>query len=154
NDRVAFIKAFEKADAAQVTELGLWKVFVMEQVRRSLRDRDLTAFVSGLQREAWLLGDAYVVFQAELIENASFLEDRAEFIGALLALDPAILRRQPPPQARAIEWAFTYANTHLLPLLTRIWPIPDDLPHAAGMGNLARVKHWFDSAGVVRNIAD
>ena len=47
-----------------------------------------------------------------------------------------------------------YANTHLLPLLTRIWSVPDDLPHAAGMGNLARVKQWFDSAGVVRNLAE
>jgi hypothetical protein len=32
-------------------------------------------------------------------------------------------------------------------VLTRIWPLPDDLPHAAGMGNLSRVKHWFDAAG-------
>jgi hypothetical protein len=64
------------------------------------------------------------------------------------------LRRQPPPPSKAIEWAFTYANTHLLPLLTRIWPVPDDLPHAAGMGNLTRVTQWFDSAGVVRNLDD
>ena len=34
-----------------------------------------------------------------------------------------------------------------MPLLTRIWPVPDDLPHAAGMGNLARVKQWFDESG-------
>ena len=32
-------------------------------------------------------------------------------------------------------------------MLTRIWPLPDDLPHAAGMGNLARVKQWFDASG-------
>jgi hypothetical protein len=25
--------------------------------------------------------------------------------------------------------------------------MPDDLPHAAGMGNLSRVKHWFDESG-------
>jgi hypothetical protein len=25
--------------------------------------------------------------------------------------------------------------------------VPDDLPHAAGMGNLSRVKHWFDKSG-------
>jgi hypothetical protein len=37
--------------------------------------------------------------------------------------------------------------THLIPLLTRIWPLPDDLPHAAGMGELARVKRWFDESG-------
>jgi hypothetical protein len=153
-DRLTFIKAFEKADVAQVAELGPWKVFVMEQVRRTLQDRDLTAFAGALQREPWLLGDPHVAFQNELIETAAFLEDRGDFIETLLGLDPAILRRQPPPASKAIEWAFMYANVHLLPLLTRIWPVPDDLPHAAGMGDLARVKQWFDSEGVVRNLHD
>jgi hypothetical protein len=153
-DRVSFIKPFEKSDFAEVAELGLWKVFVMEQVRRTVPDGNLSVFVGSLQREPWLLGDAYVAFQTELIETASFLHDRGEFIRALLDLDPAILRRQPPPPSKAIEWAFMYANTHLLPLLTRIWPVPDDLPHAAGMGNLAGVKQWFDSAGAIRNLDD
>jgi hypothetical protein len=151
--RVSFIKAFEKSDVAQVAQLGLWKVFVMEQVSRAVVDGDLTAFVGWLQRGMWLLGEASVDFQNGMIGAAS-LNDRGEIIAALLDLDPAILRRQPPPPSKAIQWAFMYANTHLLPLLTRIWPIPDDLPHAAGMGNLARVKQWFDSAGAVRNFAD
>jgi len=150
-NRASFIKAFAKSDFAQVAALGLWKVFVMEQVRRALQDRDLTAFVGRFQREPWLLGDASLTFQVELIETASYQKNHGEeFIGALLGLDPAILRRQ-PPRSNAIEWAFTYGNTHLLPLLTRIWPVPDDLPHAAGLGNLARVQEWFDSAGAVRN---
>ena len=156
-DRLSFIRCFnrsDRSDFAQVAALGLWKVFVMGQVQRALDERDLAAFVGELQREPWLLGDAYVAFQAELIETASFQTDRAEFIGAILDLDAAILRRQPPPPSRAIEWAFMYANMHLLPLLTRIWPVPDDLPYAAGMGNLARVKQWFDSAGIVRNLED
>ena len=153
-DRASFIKAFEKSDFAEVAALGLSKVYVMEQVRRTLQDPDLTAFAGSLRREPWLLSDTCVPFQAELIETASFLEDRGEFIDALLGLDPAILRRQPPPPSKAIEWAFTYANTHLLPLLTRIWPVPDDLAHAAGMGNLARATQWFDSAGAVRNLDD
>jgi hypothetical protein len=25
--------------------------------------------------------------------------------------------------------------------------VPDDLPHAAGVGDLSRVKHWFDESG-------
>ena len=146
-DRLSFIKCFiEKSDLAQAAALGPWKVFVMEQVRRTVHDRDLTAFVRGLQREPWLLGDAWVGFQAELIGIAT-LNDRGEFITALLDLDPAILRRQPPPPSQNIEFAFTYGNTHLIPLLTRIWPVPDDLPHAAGMGNLSRVKQWFDESG-------
>jgi hypothetical protein len=156
-ERLAFLRRFNRSDRSdfdQVAALGLWKVSVMGQVQRALQERDLAAFVGGLQRDPWLLEDAYVAFQVELIETASFLEDRQEFIGALLDLDPAILRRRPPPPSRAIEWAFMYANTHLLPLLTRIWPVPDDLAHAAGMGDLGRVQHWFDSAGAIRHLED
>jgi len=109
-------------------------------------DSDLTMFVRLLQSEPWLLGEAFVEFQTEIIGRAA-LHGRGEFITALLDLDPAILRRQPPPPSQAIEFAFTYAKTHLIPVLTRIWPLPDDLPHAAGMGDLARVKQWFDESG-------
>jgi hypothetical protein len=149
--RVSFIKAFEKSDSGEAAELGLWKVFVMERVSRAVVDGDLTAFVGWLRRETWLLGEASVDFQAGMIGAAS-LNDRGEIIAAILDQNPAILRRQPPAPSKAIEWVLMYANTHLLPLLTRIWPVPDDLPHAAGMGNLARVKQWFDSAGVLRNL--
>jgi len=109
-------------------------------------DSDLTEFERLLRREPWLLDDRFVDFQVRIIERAT-LNDREEFITALLDLEPAILRRQAPPPCQAIEFAFTYAKTHLLPVLTRIWPLPDDLPHAAGMGDLPRVKQWFDESG-------
>jgi hypothetical protein len=32
-------------------------------------------------------------------------------------------------------------------MLLRIWPMPDDLPHAAGDGDFARVRRWFDAQG-------
>ncbi len=143
--RPAFVKSFIE-QGRHADEAGPWKAFVMGQVRRAEHDGDLTAFVSGLQREPWLLGEASVEFQARLIETAT-LNGRGAFINALFDVDPAILRRQPPPPSQTIEFAFTYANTHLIPLLTRIWPVPDDLPHAAGMGNLSRVKQWFDESG-------
>ncbi|HEX2454982.1 MAG TPA: ankyrin repeat domain-containing protein [Vicinamibacterales bacterium] len=144
--RPAFIKYFIETRPAHATAAGPWPAFLMGQVTRAAHDGDLTAFVSALQRERWLLGEAYVEFQAGLIGTAT-LNDRGEIISVLLDLDPALLRRQPPPVSQAIEFAFTYANTHLIPLLTRIWPLPDDLPHAAGVGDLSRVKHWFDASG-------
>ena len=101
-----------------------------------------------LQRESWLLGDSHVGFQVGLIQRAT-LRDRGAFISTLLDLNPALMRRRPPPESQAIEFAFTYVKPHLIPLLTRIWPIPDDLPHAAGMGDLDRVKRWFDESGKV-----
>jgi len=147
--RRAFIESFIEQgslDPAQATAAGPWKAFVMGQVSQAAHERDLTPFVSVLRREPWLLGDAYVWFQKRLIENAT-LNDREEVIVALLDLGPALLRRQPPPPSQAIEFALTYGHAHLVPLLTRIWPLPDDLPHAAGMGDFSRVKHWFDAEG-------
>jgi hypothetical protein len=117
-------------------------------VSRAVVDGDLAAFVSGLRREPWLLGEAFVEFQSGII-GAATLNGRGEFISSLLDLGPAILRRQPPPPSQAIEFALTYAHTDLIPLLTRIWSLPDDLPHAAGMGNLTRVKEWFDDSGTL-----
>jgi hypothetical protein len=156
--RPAFIESFIHNRPRHATEVGLWKAFVMEQVRRAVSswsghsasvtppigNSDLEAFIRLLRRESWLLGDGFVAFQADILALAT-LKDRGAFITALLDLDPAILRRQPPPQSQAIEFAFTYARTHLVPLLTRIWPLPDDLPHAAGRGDLARVQGWFES---------
>jgi hypothetical protein len=147
--RLAFIQYLIKERAlafVRATPDGPWQAFVMEQVMRAVQDGDLAAFVRGLQREAWLLGEANVGFQTGIIERA-ILRDRGEFISALLDLDPALVRLEPRPQSQAIEFAFTYAKPHLIPLLTRIWPMPDDLPHAAGMGNLPRVKRWFDESG-------
>jgi hypothetical protein len=148
--RLAFIKYLieeRSLEFVDATPDGPRQAFVMEHVMRAVQDGDMTAFVSGLRREPWLLGEACVGFQIGIVERAT-LRDRGEFIVALLDLDPALARRQPPPQSKAIEFACTYAKMHLVPALTRIWPMPDDLPHAAGMGNLSRVKRWFDESAV------
>jgi ankyrin repeat protein len=147
--RLAFIKYLIKERAltfVRATPAGPWQAFVMEQVMRAVQDGDLTTFFRVLQREAWLLGEGCVDFQTGIIERA-ILRDRGELIIALLDLDPALLRQDSPPQSQAIEFALTYAKPHLIPVLTCIWPMPDDLPHAAGMGNLPRVKRWFGESG-------
>jgi hypothetical protein len=157
--RTAFVSYFIENRPPHATEVGLWKALVMERVNRavyswtgseaSFKDprgqSDLPAFVSLLQSEPWLLGEAFVEFQTKIIERAA-LHGLGEFITALLNMNPAILRGQ-PPRSQAVEFAFTYANTHVIPELNRIWPVPDDLPHAAGLGDLSGVKHWFDDSG-------
>lgn len=144
--RRAFVTHFVERGRSDVIRNGLWLAFVMDQVSRSAHDGDVTALVSGLQREPRLLNDDWVDFQDGLIVEA-ILNDRQAVLAAFLDLAPAIARRQPPPPSQALEHVFTYGTTHLLPLLTPIWPVPDDLPHAAGMGDLARVKGWFDDQG-------
>ena len=127
---------------------GPWQVFVMQQVEGALRDGDPTSFVDGLRREAWLLSEAQVDFQVRLIEGtAGGLKDNAALLKAFLDLDPAVLHCPVPPPSRAFAHAFTYAQTHVFRMLLRIWPMPDDLPHAAGSGDFALVKRWFDAAG-------
>jgi hypothetical protein len=150
--RLAFVKSLVDTQpenvreiAGQATTVGLWMVFVMKQVTEAVHKGDLTAFIGELRREPWLLGDDFVWFQDRVIGIAALNDGLERFVSALLDFHPAILRRQPPPPSHNIEQALTYATTHLLPLLTRIWPVPDDLAHAAGMGDLPRVKRWFDA---------
>jgi hypothetical protein len=146
--RSAFIQYLiaNKPDVHGPDSFAPWQSFVKQQISRALHEGDLTLFVGGLRREAWLLSDEQVEFQVRLI-GAAVLNDRGAFITALFDLDPALLHRLVPPPSQAIEFAFTYVKTHLLPLLLRIWPLPDDLPHAAGSGDLARVRRWFDADG-------
>ena len=149
-DRLSVVKFFierQSLDFDHTRAGGLWRAFVIGHIVRSLHDNDLASFVNMLKRERWLLGDDYVWFQKDLIGKATLNTDRVTPISALFDLDPAILHLQPPPQSEAIAYALTYGTRDLIPLLTRIWPLPDDLPHAAGMGNLARVKQWFDASG-------
>jgi hypothetical protein len=145
--RAAFIKCFVETRAEHIRKIGaaarrvgLWRTFVMGQVSRSVQGDDVAAFTAALRREPWLLADECIDLQNELMGSG-----RAEFITALLDLDPAILRH--PPRSDNIEHALTDGKQHLVPLLTRVWPMPDDLPHAAGMGDLEGVKRWFDSEG-------
>jgi hypothetical protein len=152
--RLAFVKSSIDTQpenvreiARQATTVGLWKVFVMKLVTEAVHARDLAAFVGELQREPWLLGDDFVWFQEHVIGIAAFSDGLEPFVSAFLDAHPAILRRQPPPPSQNVEQALTYAKTPLLPLITRIWSIPDDLVHAAGMGDLSRVKRWFDADG-------
>lgn len=147
--RAAFVTYFiehRQGGLEHAPEDGPWPIYLMSEIKHAARDGDVTACAEILDREPWLLGDAHVDFQQRIIEQAT-LQDREGIIVALLDGDPAILRRQPPPESQAMEIAFTYAHTHLVPLLTRIWPVPDDLPYNAGRGNLSRVKTWFDASG-------
>jgi hypothetical protein len=157
--RSQFIRYFieNKPDVHDTAPFTPWQAFVRQQVVRAMHDGDLPSFVGLLRRDAWLLSDASMKFQVALIEGtAATLKDRAAFLKALLDLDPAVLHNPVPPPfsgvtydgtGRAFIDAFTYAQTHLLPMLLQIWPMPDDLPHAAGNGDFSRVRRWFDAAG-------
>jgi hypothetical protein len=157
--RSRFIQYFieNKPDVHDPDPFRPWESFVKQHVMRAMDDGDLPSFVGLLQRDAWLLSDASVKFQITLVERTAVtLKDRAAFLKAFLDLDPAVLHSPVPPASSGITYdgtcrafihAFTYGQTHLLPMLLRIWPMPDDLPHAAGSGDFAQVRRWFDTAG-------
>jgi hypothetical protein len=123
-----------------------WEAFVMRQLTSALGSNDLPAFRRWLQNEPWVLQPAFVHVQIAMIERASW-DNREPFITALLEFDPALLETANPPPAAALVYALGYGHAHLVPTLTRIWPLPDDLPHAAGTGNAAAVARWFNAAG-------
>lgn len=121
-----------------------WRAFVEHRAMRAIIDDDLAEFTRLLSAEPWLLGES-----VKLI-GSCVLNDRPQFIEQIYRLDPGLVERGPPPTPRSsspLDWAFIYAKPHLVPLLTRVWPLPEDLPHAAGVGDLEKVKKWFDASG-------
>jgi hypothetical protein len=113
----------------------------MNELEGAMRGNNLEEFNRWLQREPDLLGESDLV---GLIEIAAY-HDRGPFIARLMEFNPALKVKRPP--SSALGFALEYGNAHLIPLLIQIWPLPDDLPHAAGVGDFARVRDWFDEAG-------
>lgn len=149
--RTAFVEFLEQQPGILWHEPATtpWETFVIFQLA-SARDRnDLFSFRGWLDQEPWVLQGAFINAQIELMLPACYMRDREAFIVTLLERDPALLRADPPPRPRSslIVQALSYGNAHLVPLLTRIWPLPNDLPHAAGVGDAAAVGRWFDSTG-------
>ena len=132
-----------RATRFQETHITPWQAFIRH---RALHADDRSELERLLRTEPGLIGESSLRFEIELVEHA-VLSDRPDLIEGLFELDPGLLGRQPPPASNALAWAFTYAKAHLVPLLTRVWPLPDDLPHAAGIGNFENVRKWFDDSG-------
>ena len=123
-----------------------WQTVVMNELFKAINEDNLQEFARWLQQEPDLLGESYVALQAQLLEHA-VLKDRGPFITRLLEFNPALLRGVARPSSSALVIALDYGKAHLIPLLTPIWPLPDDLCHAAGVGDFVRVRGWFDEVG-------
>jgi ankyrin repeat protein len=121
-----------------------WLGIVRNELEAAMHKKDLEEFDRWLEREPELLSESNLGLLVGLVEIASYT-DRGPFIARILVFAPAIREKRPP--SSAVGFALEYGNGHLIPLLTTIWPLPDDLPHAAGVGDCARVKGWFDEAG-------
>lgn len=148
--RQAFVEFLMRHSASWATEgaeTTPWQAFVIRQLTSALDHDDLPAFRRWLAEEPWVLRQSFVNLQIKWIERASYGKDRERFITTLLEHDPALLGMQPPPQSWAITYALSYGNAHLVPLLRRIWSLPNDLPHAAGVGDAGAVARWFDTDG-------
>jgi hypothetical protein len=153
--RPAFIEYFiaHKPDVHEREPFWPWQAFVEQHIMQAMQDGDMATFAVIWEREPWLLAEPSVKFQIRLIEGtAAALNDRSPFLKAFLDLDPAVLHCPVRPPSRVFVHAFTYAQSQVLPLLMPIWPMPDDLPHAAGNGDFARVKLWFDAAASLRSV--
>lgn len=120
-----------------------WLSVVTNELEAAMHKNDLEQFNRWLEQNPDLF-TSNLSLLVRLIEVASY-NNRGPFIARLLEFAPAI-RAQRPPSA-AVQFALEYGNSHLIPLLTPIWPLPGDLPHAAGVGDFARVRTWFDDAG-------
>ncbi len=123
-----------------------WRTVVMNELLESIDNDKIDEFTRWLKQERNILIESSVDLQIQLVEHAVLL-DRGPFISRMLDLTPGLRREMSRHKSSALIIALDYGNSHLIPLLTPIWPLPDDLPHAAGVGDFAKVQSYFDEAG-------
>jgi hypothetical protein len=121
-----------------------WQTVVTNELFAAINEDKLEEFTTWLRREPDLLAESHLALQVKIVEHA-VLRDRGPFITRLLELHPAFDVRR--TSSAALVMAMDYGNAHLVPLLTAIWPLPNDLCHAAGLGDFERVKTWFGEDG-------
>lgn len=131
----------------QRPETTPWRRFVVLQLVHARDQNDLVAFNRWLDDEPWVLDAAFVEGQSNLLLPACYQKDREAFIHAVFDRDAALLRASTPPKSSHMVQALSYGNAHLVPLLARVWPLPNDLPHSAGVGDADAVARWFDANG-------
>jgi hypothetical protein len=138
----------ESTSATLPSEPGIiWQRAVELRLLQAQEDSDVDAFRELLEAERFLLEPRLLDTQARILEVASYSENARDIIAAMLDSVAAIVTADPPPASRAISHAIEYGHTDYVPLLSRIWLVPDDLPHAAGLGDMSNVKKWFANDG-------
>ncbi len=125
----------------------IWQHTVLLRLQQAQEEPNEEAFRELLAHEPSILEAHYIETQVRILEVAAYSENAKGIIAALLESGAAIAQASPPPKSHAISWAIEYGNSEYVPLLSQVWDVPDDLPHAAGLGNLTNVNKWFDAAG-------
>lgn len=125
----------------------VWRCATELRVHAALQDTDVNAVRALLKTEPFLLDDSSLAAQEKLLQVAAYTEGALPIIDAIVNGGAAIARVSRPPASRAISYALEYGHAGYVPLLARIWDVPQDLPHTAALGRLREVSQWFDDHG-------
>ena len=128
----------------------IWQRVVDLRLHEAMDRGDAGGICALLEREPFVLGKAFVDQQAKLLQVAAYSDDALAVIEAVVDSEAAITKIANPPDVAAHGHALEYGHADYVPTLSRIWAVPDDLPHAAGLGDFAKVRSWFDEQGRVQ----
>lgn len=121
----------------------IWRRAVELRLLAALDEGDAESIRDLLATELFLLGPRYLETQEMLLAVAACSEGKLPVIDAVIESGAAITNVDEPPASRAILYALEYGNAYYVPALSQIWPVPDDLPHAAGLGDMEAVAKRF-----------
>jgi len=121
----------------------IWRRAVELRLLAALDDGDADSIRDLLATESFLLGPRYLETQEMLLAVAACSRGKLPVIEAVITAGAAITTVVEPPASRAVLYALEYGNADYVPALSQIWPVPDDLPHAAGLGDMEAVEKRF-----------
>ncbi len=121
----------------------IWSRAVELRLLAALDEGDAEAIGDLLSAEPFFLGPRYLDTQKRLLEVAAYSEGTLPVIEVVIGSGAAIASAAEPPSSCAISYALEYGHADYVPALSQVWQVPDDLPHAAGLGDLEAIAKRF-----------
>lgn len=127
-----------------------WEMAQRVRLSRALSDGDLDTFGRVIEETPEFLSSEYEEFQTHCLEVCAY-SNKPQFARALLDAGASVAKTKPATQA--LVYAIDYGATEMISILSEIWQPKTDLPTAAGLGDLASVKSFFDENGRLKSTA-
>lgn len=125
----------------------IWRTAINLAMQEAILTTDLSMVKHLLKDECFSIAESATPDLIRFLEVAAYSDSMLPII-QLIIDDATVLRDvQKTQPSRAISYALEYGHADYVAPLLRVWELPENLPHAAGVGDLAKVKGWFGGKG-------
>lgn len=116
------------------------------RLEEAFKEENLNQFIELLDQFPEILSEKNERLQLDILEHCGYMK-KADVARALLSRGASVVKTK--PKTKALLYAIDYGDREMISLLRKVWEPEDNLPTQAGLGDIEKVKSFFDKDGKV-----